>query len=391
MLKSGRLCAALLLLTLPVVQVAGADERPPANLHQVGDHWTAWNPPTSHPEGAKLHQIEVGDTLWDLAEKFLGDPYLWPQIWERNQYIEDSHWIYPGDPLVIEMAATPIEEVAEISDDGDEGAAAADSDERLRLDHSVGPPQALGSENDIQCSGFIGEPDLAFERRIIGSEYENLAPRLSSHRASVKGLWGTVDTVKLVLSTGDIVYLDGGAAAGLSAGLLYSVVTPKEKVEHPDTGKTVGRFYKYSGRVRLLSVQEETAIAEIVHGCDPILVGALLQPFEHEPIPLARRPRMRGFNDPVSKDLAAAPTIIRSLAKLVSIGQDHVVFIDRGSEDDVVPGDIYTIYRLNDPGLPPVVIGELGILSVEARTATAKVLESRYSIHLGDRLDLEVN
>ncbi len=141
----------------------------------------------------------------------------------------------------------------------------------------------------------------------------------------------------------------------------------------------------------MLSVQEETAIAEIVHGCDPIMVGAALQPFEDEPIPLARRPRMRGFNDPVRSDLDAAPAIVRSMANLVSLGQDHVVFIDRGSEDDVVPGDIYTIYRLNDPGLPPVVIGELGILSVQERTATAKILESRYSIHLGDRLDFEAN
>ncbi len=395
MLKSGRLCAALLLI-LPVVPAAQADQRPPA-VHQVGDHWTAWNPPTSHPEGSQVHEVEAGDTLWDLAEQYHGDPYLWPQIWERNQYIEDSHWIYPGDPIVIDIAAMPVEEVAEMGEDGAGagGDAAGEDqiagDDRFHLDRSVSPPQALGSEYDIHCSGFIGAVDLAFERQIIGSEYENLAPRLSSHRAAVRGRWGTVDTVKLVLSTGDIVYLDGGAAAGLSPGSVYAVVTPKERVDHPLTGQQLGRFYKYAGRVRVLSVQEETAIAEIVHGCDPIMVGAALQPFEPEPIPLARRSRMRGFNDPVAHDLEVAPMIVRSLGNLVSLGQDHVVFIDRGSADDVVPGDIFTIYRLNAPGLPPVVIGEIGILSVQEKSATAKILRSRHSIHVGDRLDLEAH
>lgn len=396
MLKSARLSAALLLI-LPTVLVAQTAQRPPSNLRQVGDHWTAWNPPASHPEGARIHQVEPGDTLWSLAEKFLGDPYRWPQIWESNRYIEDSHWIYPGDPLVLDLAATPIEEVAAIPDTGPretpapaEAPAAADSG-GFRLDRSVEPPEMLGSEYDLHCSGFIGAADLTFERRIIGSEYENLSPRLSSHSQAVKGLWGTVDTVKLVLSSGDVVYLDGGATAGLSPGALYSVVTPKEKVDHPITGKAVGRFYKYSGRVRVLAVQEQTAIAEVVHGCDPILVGAALQPFEDKPVPLARRPRMRAVNDPTSADLESAPAIVRSMANLVSLGQDHVVFIDRGAEDDVAPGDIYTIYRLNDPGLPAVVIGELGILSVEAHTATARIIESRYSVHLGDRVEREPN
>jgi hypothetical protein len=39
--------------------------------------------------------------LWDLAEKFYGDPFLWRYIWEHNQYIADPHWIYPGNPLYI--------------------------------------------------------------------------------------------------------------------------------------------------------------------------------------------------------------------------------------------------------------------------------------------------
>src|SRR3546814_822269 len=91
----------------------GAADRPPQRLHLVGDHWTAWDPPTSYPEGTQVNIIERGDTLWDLAGRFLGNPYLLPQLWENNQYILDAHWIYPGDPLAVGVEVVPVEQVGE--------------------------------------------------------------------------------------------------------------------------------------------------------------------------------------------------------------------------------------------------------------------------------------
>lgn len=44
-----------------------------------------------------VYVIKKGDTLWDLSDEFLKDPYEWPELWQRNQYITNPHLIYPGN------------------------------------------------------------------------------------------------------------------------------------------------------------------------------------------------------------------------------------------------------------------------------------------------------
>ncbi len=51
---------------------------------------------------ARTHTVKKGDTLWDLAQQYLGDPFKWPEIYRRNQStIADPNLIYPDQVIII--------------------------------------------------------------------------------------------------------------------------------------------------------------------------------------------------------------------------------------------------------------------------------------------------
>ena len=52
-------------------------------------------------DAGMYYTIKKGDTLWDLSQHFFDSPWVWPDLWQKNQQIPNPHWIYPGNRIRI--------------------------------------------------------------------------------------------------------------------------------------------------------------------------------------------------------------------------------------------------------------------------------------------------
>ncbi|MEA3292639.1 MAG: LysM peptidoglycan-binding domain-containing protein, partial [Pseudomonadota bacterium] len=62
--------------------------------------WAA-QPPVLVDGHLGRYVVKEGDTLWDIAGRFLRDPWRWKDIWLSNPEIQNPDLIYPGDVLVL--------------------------------------------------------------------------------------------------------------------------------------------------------------------------------------------------------------------------------------------------------------------------------------------------
>ena len=86
---SGRLSVLAVLCTILLLPVAGSAQESLVSAN-----------PAEYPEGL-VHSVVKGDTLWDLSGQYLGSPWLWPDLWERNRFLTNPHYIYPGIDIVV--------------------------------------------------------------------------------------------------------------------------------------------------------------------------------------------------------------------------------------------------------------------------------------------------
>ncbi|MEW5807524.1 MAG: LysM peptidoglycan-binding domain-containing protein [Acidobacteriota bacterium] len=339
---------------------------PPKHGKWVRGHWTPWEPPEP-AEGAYI--IQPGDTLWDLAQEFLGDPFLWPQIWEENKYILDSHWIYPGDPLVI--PAKPIV----VPKEEEKPPAVAERPEVPPAPPEKEVPPAppapalypVASMTDMYCSGYI-------ER---------------SHQASDMKIAGREEVKKEGLAEGDIVYINRGHADGIKGGDKFFVIKESREIKHPKQRKLYGVEIVRLGTIQVIAVQDKTATAQIIFSCSDINTGNELLPYHEIPIPMTEGSTF----DRWQTEFSGKPTgfIIDTKDGIESTGEGHIIYIDLGDNAGVKPGDYLRIYRPNSDGkdLPRIMLGEMVVLTVQPENSTGKIVSSVKEVMRGDLVELK--
>ncbi len=329
----------------------------------VEKHWTPYNPPMSYPDGTKVYIIRKGDTLWDLAQKFLNNPYLWPKIWEKNKYISDPHWIYPGDPLVIEQVETV--ETAK------ESTAPEQKVEEFENKQPVEQPQVVQEvstpmeESQVVESAGISD--------IKNAPYSITVSNLDNYQQEVffgKIVEGDEDG-QITFSVPDIVYAEDFGK--LKAGETYTVVRPVKTVKIAKDKYVV--ILQRLGEVNILCINEKIATGKITYASDIIERGDFLVKMDYEPIPLLVD--YKPESDPCQDvDLTKALSVIYPKDNNPHLFQGLTVVIEGGKEKGLEAGDIVKFFRKLKHIDKLTYMGEGVVLFSNENTSTIKVIYS---------------
>jgi hypothetical protein len=367
-------------------EAAPVQAEPSSGTIKIEKHWSRYVYPEEVPANVKIHIIERGDTLWDLAGKYLKNPFLWPQIWEANKYIKDAHWIYPQDPLIIpiptevpeEKVAAGMEEIGKeqemLPEIGKEEEQAAAGEEAMPHEFKFyeAKKRQLVLPTDLKCSSYI-------VKSFVGYKYRILAAERQMHLIS--------------FSTNDIVYIDAGESAGIKAGDKFLILHPDNPVEDPVTFEPIGTLVRKAGVLTVIATQDYTSTAQITETCFPISIGDFLEPYQEPKIPVVTEIAPIDRYMPIKSQLRGR--IIYSEAQ--TVGDGHLVYIDRGTQDGVEVGSKFLIYRNYKQGyygekikqdVPDVILGELIVIEPHENISTAKIIQSFDYIILGDLVAL---
>ena len=184
-------------------------------------------------------------------------------------------------------------------------------------------PFTAGKAN-LLCGGFIQYAPAPNNLQIVGGEQEQ---------------------ERRVYATGDIVYINSGSNDGVREGQEYLVVRPRGQYASKRSRKRgwLGVYTQEVGIIKVIRVNERASVAEVMLACDNLLLGDLLRAAPQRVAPLARTgAKFDRFANPSGKQTGR---IILARDGREILSRDQIVFIDLGTEDNVRPGDYLTIYR----------------------------------------------
>jgi hypothetical protein len=233
-----------------------------------------------------VYTIKKGDTLWDISAKFLKDPFLWPKLWQKNPYITNPHWIYPGNPVrlsafeevkkeepkkVVEEKPKEVKEVKEVKP------------ETVEV-KKVEPPPVVEKKPEV-----IAEKKPDVEKRVIPEiRYAGFIAGLDH-----KGIGIVLDNRegKNLMSEGDVLYLAFKTAEPILIGNKYTIFRASDIIRDPVTDKKIGRKYSITGNLEIIDQSGKFHTAKVLEAFDAILKGDMIQPYSKEKMEIEQKKR----------------------------------------------------------------------------------------------------
>lgn len=282
---------------------------------------------------------------------------------------------------------------------------------------------SVAERNNVYCAGYIQTAPIKTNFELVGADDER---------------------DQFLYSQNELVYVNQGSSSGVKVGDVFSVVRPKGQVNSKLSSKGKLGFYVLEvGAVEIIRVRNDVSVARVKSSCDNFLFGDLLQPMEKRTVPQAKtRPALDIFAEPNGKTVGR---IVMGRDQREMFGREQIVYIDLGAEDNVKVGDYLTIFRpLGKGGINNLyqeetissrdsdygseefqgspfssaaqrksgetaegktvtskdaksrrpaglrkVVGDMIILNVKERTATALILRNAQEIHNGDYVEVQ--
>jgi len=289
----------------------------------------ALNP--NHPES---YTVVRGDTLWDIAGRFLRRPWQWPEIWHENPQIANPHWIYPGDVLTL----TYVDGKPRLS-------VGRPSEVRLSPQIRINPEdQAIPTIPVSSIQQFLSKPKVVEAGELAESPYIVAFP-----------------DDRIVVGGGDRAYVRGIPEQYARSLMVYRAGPPYKDAE---TGESLGYEALYVGSADYLRGGDPATVG-LTQSQREVLIGDRLMPIEKEKVVMHYLPH--------SPKTEVQGHIIGMVDGVTQIGQYQIVVIDRGLSNGIDEG---TVLEITQSGCTRAVVGLAETGCMIRDTVTSKAAES---------------
>lgn len=184
-------------------------------------------------------------------------------------------------------------------------------------------------ENDLYCSGTVSTESVPRSSYLITGEGSNY---------------------KITFDYGDYVYLNRGAEQGAKIGDEFSVIRPVvdpifiqwAKWQYSILHK-MGTVWEDEGRVKVVVVERNTSIAQVVQECNFLQRGDFIVPFTERPAPpMKSESNFDRFAPPSGK---AKAMVIVGKKFQQEVGSNDIVYVNLGRDQGVRVGDYFRVFR----------------------------------------------